>query len=322
MKTQIKKIGILTSGGDAPGMNPAIRAIVKCALNNNIKPYFIYNGYFGLVNNQIKEAEKIDLLNLLNQGGTKIFSSRLPEFKEENVRKKAVENLKNLGIQALVTIGGDGTYMGALRLTEMGINCVGLPGTIDNNIVSSQFTIGFDTALNTIVNAIDNIRDTSSSHHRCSIIEVMGQSCGDLALYAGLATGAELISTYENKKTEDEILEALKIAHEENKRHCIIVVSEHLYDVKKLEKLVKEKTTWDCRATVLGHIQRGGKPSARDRIISTMMGCEAVNLLIKGVGGVCIGIENEKIINTPIIKALSLPKNFHEEVYEFWKKTI
>ena len=228
----VKRIGVLTSGGDAPGMNAAIRAVTRVALNSGIEVFGIYDGYKGMVEGYIEPLTKASVGEIIDRGGTILGSARLPEFKDPEVRAKAVTQLKKRGIEAVVVIGGDGSYRGALALTEMGINCIGIPGTIDNDITCTDFTIGFDTALTTVVDAIDKLRDTSNSHHRCSIVEVMGNRCGDLALWAGISCGAEIVITSDTGFEESEVLERLRdLDLIKKKRHAIIVISEKITDV-------------------------------------------------------------------------------------------
>lgn len=302
---KIKKIGILTSGGDSPGMNACLRAIVRAAYASNIEPYVIYEGYYGIMHNMIEKYEKKDVSDILERGGTKIGTARLPEFKELEVQKKAAEILRGMGIDGLVCIGGDGTYTGAQKLTELGINCVGLPGTIDNDISSTDFTIGFDTALNTIVECIDKIKETSTSHKRCAVVEVMGRYCPDLACYAGLATGAELVLTSLNPMKEEDILKYMKAEHDSGKRSALVIVAEHLLDVNDLAKKIEQASGYETRATILGHTQRGGNPSAYDRVLAARLGFHAVELLKQGKGGLCLGIVDNKITSTPILEALN-----------------
>lgn len=313
--SQIKKIAILTSGGDAPGMNNAIRAIVKQAKLKNIEPFLVYEGYKGLVENKLISADKVNVDQFVAKGGTFIYSARYPEFKNIEVREIAKNNLEKLGIQALVVIGGDGSYKGAQLLHEMGVKTIGLPGTIDNDITSSDFTIGYDTALNTIVKAVDNLRDTSDSHNRFLMLEVMGHGAGDLALYSGIATGAEIIVTNEDVKTVDEIA---KIVNEQinikKKRSCIAIVSEFIYpNLKQIAKEVEEKTNVISRAMALEHVQRGGVPTAQERVLSTLMGVEAVNLLAENKSGLAVGISENKITATPILEALAMPRQSNKE---------
>lgn len=310
---KINKIAILTSGGDAPGMNAAIRAVVRSGLSHNLEVYAIYEGYAGLVEGNIQKMDRSAVTNIINRGGTILGTARLPEFKEDEVALKGVENLKKLGIDALVAIGGDGTYQGALKLHNFGINCVGLPGTIDNDIASTEFTIGFDTAVNTAVDAIDKLRDTCNSHHRCSVIEVMGRYCGDIAFAAGVASGADFIITAETGYDEEQLIEFIKEAKEEGRRRLLIVITEKVTDTAALAQRIKAETGFDCRATILGHIQRGGNPSPFDRVLATRLGDAAVDALIEGKSGVCMGVFNNEVVATPITEALKMKKNVFQK---------
>lgn len=318
----VNKIGILTSGGDAPGMNSAIRAVTRVALSQGIQVVGIYDGYKGLIEGKMKEFTKSDVSDIANRGGTILGSARLPEFKEEEVQLKAVAMLKEKGIDALVVIGGDGSYRGALSLTKHGINCVGLPGTIDNDIPGTDFTIGYDTALNTAVECIDKLRDTSSSHHRCSIVELMGNRCGDLSIFSGLSCGAEVVITKETGYDEEEIFEKLNYLDNIGKNHALVIVSEKITDVNALAKKVSENTGFSGRATILGHIQRGGAPTASDRILAARLGEEAVDLLVDGIGGVCCGIIDNKITYLPIEEALTTRKVQDKALYRLFDRLI
>lgn len=303
----MRKIAILTSGGDAPGMNNAVRAVVKQAHANGLEAFLVYEGYKGLYNDNIVSAKNIDVDSYLNQGGTFIYSARFPEFKNPEIREVAAANLRNRGIEALVVIGGDGSYKGAQLLHELGVKTIGLPGTIDNDIASSDYTIGYDTALNTIVDAIDKIRDTAKSHQRIMIVEIMGNMCGDLALYSGLATGAEIIATSQYRLSEEEIVaKAVELTKQEGRRSIIIAVSEKCYKINELEKMVQVATGWDTRCNPLNHIQRGGTPSAQERILATLMGMKAVEYLLAGKSGLAIGIINNDIVGVPILEALDM----------------
>lgn len=309
----IKRIGVLTSGGDAPGMNVAIRAVVRAGLTYGLEVYGINEGYRGLVEGNIVKMDRSSVSNILTRGGTVLGTARLPEFKLESVREKAVQNLKERGIEALVVIGGDGSYMGAKKLTEMGINCVGLPGTIDNDIASTDYTIGFDTCLNTIVQCVDRIRDTTESHSRCSIIEVMGNHCGDLALFGGIAEGVDVIITPDHPLPESEIFSTLREMRLSGKRRrALVMVSEKLYpNIHDFAKRVEEETGYTTRATVLGHVQRGGSPSAFDRVLAARMGAYAVDCLLQGKGGICVGLVDNKLVDYDIYEALALPRDKH-----------
>ncbi|MDY4788821.1 MAG: 6-phosphofructokinase [Bacilli bacterium] len=298
-------IGILTSGGDAPGMNAAIRAVVRSALGEGYRVFAIYDGYKGLLEDNIEEIGRYFVSEIINRGGTKLRTARLDSFKDEEVRKQAVKVLKKHDIDTLVCIGGDGTYRGALGLSRLGIHCVCLPGTIDNDIASTEQTIGFDTALNTIVEAIDKLRDTSSSHQRCSIIEVMGRRCGDLAVNAGIASGAELIISSERVMNDEMIIQSLLEDKAKGKMHEIVVVTELLTDVHALAKKIEQQVGIECRATVLGHVQRGGVPSAVDRILASRMGVAAVDAIRKGYNSCVVGIKQNNIVYCDIEEALA-----------------
>ncbi len=312
----VKKIAVLTSGGDAPGMNSAVRSVVRTCIANDIEVYGIEDGYYGLYHDHIVELDSKSVANQINRGGTFLGSARFPEFAEEEVRKVAVKNLDKHGIEALVVIGGDGSFMGAKRLTEMGYPCVGIPGTIDNDTPSSDFTIGFDTALNTIVEAVDKLRDTSGSHQRCSVVEVMGRNAGDLALWAGIATGAEATLIPEITPDYDEMIANLQRDRKNGKRHFIVMVAEGLGTTSEITKRIEEETGIETRATILGHIQRGGVPTAFDRVLASRMGSYAVELLMAGESGRCIGIEENKLTHDDIISALGREHTVDEEMYK------
>lgn len=319
----IKRIGVLTSGGDAPGMNAAIRAVVRVANSANIEVYGIYDGYRGLVEGYIEPLTRSDVSDILDRGGTILGSARLPEFKDPKVQEAGIHQLKKRGIEALVVIGGDGSYRGALALTEAGINCIGLPGTIDNDITCTDFTIGFDTALHTVVEAVDKLRDTSSSHHRCSVVEVMGNRCGDLALWAGIATGAEIVVTAQTGFEETEVLDRLKeFDVVKKKRHAIVLISEKITDVDAFAKKVSLNTGFSGRATVLGHVQRGGSPTPQDRVLASRMGEKAVDLLIRGIGGQCVGIKDNHIIAVPIKDALDIPRSSRKKLQDLFDRLV
>lgn len=312
----VKCIGVLTSGGDAPGMNAAVRAVTRVCLNEGIKVYGVKLGYKGLHEGQFIEFDSHSTRNIINIGGTFLKSARFPEFKDVKVREEAIEQMKKVGMEALVVIGGDGSYHGALELTRMGINCIGLPGTIDNDIPDTDFTIGFDTALNTIVDALDKLRDTSGSHQRCTILEVMGRRCGDLAVHAGLACGAEMIVTSESGFDEKEIIDTLNKSKASDKKHAIVVITEHITDVHELAKRIEVATGFETRANVLGHMQRGGRPSAKDRVLASRMGIKAVELLMEGKGGLCISEVKGEIVGLPIEKVLDHKRSVNQGIYD------
>lgn len=318
----IRKLGILTSGGDSPGMNAAIRAVTRCALGNGIEVIGIRDGYKGLLNNDFVSFNKGNVSDILSRGGTILGSARLPEFKEKAVADKAAEILRMNDIDALVVIGGDGSYRGAKALTDRGINCIGLPGTIDNDIAGTEYTIGFDTALTTVVDAVDKLRDTSSSHHRCSVVEVMGNHCGDLAVWSGISCGAEIVITPETGYDEEDVLDRLRYLDNLGKKHAIVVVSEKICDVENLARKISSATGFSGRATILGHIQRGGSPTPRDRVLAQQMGEKAVDLLVSGVGGHCVGIINNEIISLPINEALQMPKASRRHLYRLFDRLV
>ena len=319
----LKRIGVLTSGGDSPGMNAAIRAVTRSALSQGIEVVAIEDGFKGMVEGSMYLMNTRSVSDILYRGGTILGSARLPEFKDIEVRKVAVAKLKEFGVEAVVVIGGDGTYRGAMALTDMGINCIGLPGTIDNDIVSTDYTIGFDTALNTVIQNIDKLRDTSSSHHRCSVVEVMGNKCGDLAIYSGISCGAEIIVTQETGYDEQEVLAKLReLDTNRKKKHAIVVISEKITDVEMLAAKISKSTGFSGRSTVLGHIQRGGSPTAFDRVLATRMGDFAVELLVKGIGGHCVGMVHNEITSFPIEEALAMPKASRKGLFALHQRLI
>ncbi|AYA41600.1 6-phosphofructokinase [Xenorhabdus nematophila] len=323
MINKIKRIGVLTSGGDAPGMNAAIRGVVRAALTEGLEVYGIYDGYLGLYENRMKKLDRFSVSDMINRGGTFLGSARFPEFRDDKVREIAIENMRKNGIEALVVIGGDGSYLGAKKLTEAGFPCIGLPGTIDNDVAGTDYTIGYFTALETVVEAIDRLRDTSTSHKRISIVEVMGRYCGDLTLSAAIAGGCEFIVLPECETPFDreELLAEIKAGIEKGKRHAIVAITEHVCDVGELAKYIEAETRHETRATVLGHIQRGGAPVAYDRILASRMGAYSVQLLLEGCGGRCVGIQNEKLVHHDIIDAVqNMQRIFKKDWLETAKK--
>ena len=298
----MKAIGILTSGGDAPGMNAAIRAVVRTAIYYGYKVYGIERGYAGLLEKDFREMDLSSVGDIIQKGGTVLKSSRCDEFRTEEGRAKAVEILEEFGVGSLVVIGGDGSFTGANKLSQLGVHTIGIPGTIDNDLAYTDYTIGFDTALNTIVDAIDKVRDTASSHERAFIIEVMGRNAGDLALFAGIAGGSESLLIPEKKEDLDEVVARIKAGESRGKKHSIIVLAEGVMSAAEFGQKLKEAgDTSDLRVTELGHIQRGGSPTARDRVLASRMGAHAVKLLKEGIGGVAVGIRNEKMVENPIL---------------------
>lgn len=312
----MKKIAVLTSGGDAPGMNAAVRAVVRKAMYYDIEVYGVYQGYQGLINNNIKKMERGTVGDKIQRGGTFLQSARCPEFKDSEVRKQAIANLNNLGIEGLVVIGGDGSYRGAQRLNEEGIKTIGIPGTIDNDINGTDFTIGFDTALNTIVEAIDKIRDTASSHERTFIVEVMGRDAGDLALWSGLAGGAETVLCPEHRKDVKVIADKIQQGIERGKKHSIIVVAEGVMTGEECGQELKKYINVDTRISVLGHMQRGGSPSGMDRVLASRLGGYAVELLMNDETGLAVGIQNNSLSKTKFEDIFTSVHHLDEKMYE------
>lgn len=317
----IKKIGILTSGGDAPGMNAAIRGVVRTALGAGLEVYGVHDGYQGLYENNIEKLNRYSVSDVINRGGTFLGSARFPQFRDEAVRQQAVENLRRNEIDALVVIGGDGSYMGAMRLTELGFPCVGIPGTIDNDVAGTDYTIGYSTALGTVVEAIDRLRDTSTSHQRISIIEVMGRYCGDLTLAAAIAGGCEFIVLPEMMFDKEELIREINAGFARGKRHALVAITEHICDVNQLAAQIETAVGHETRATILGHIQRGGSPDPFDRILASRMGAFAVELLLQGFGGRCIGVQNDKMVHHDIIDAIqNMKRPAKLDLYDVAKK--
>lgn len=311
----MKTIGILTSGGDAPGMNAAIRAVVRSGIANGIRVMGINRGYSGLINGEISEMTRHSVSDIIHKGGTILKTARSEEFKTEEGRKKAAKVLEVFGINGLVVIGGDGSLRGAQLLSKLGVSTIGLPGTIDNDLAYTQYTIGFDTAQNTVLDAINKIRDTSSSHQRVSIVEVMGRNCGDLALYTGIGGGAEKVIMPEKGYDINELCKVILEGKVHGKMQNLIILAEGVGGAERLAKDVEEITGMETRATVLGHIQRGGSPSAFDRLIASTMGAKAVELLIEGKSSRVIGLMNGKIDDMDIDEALSMKRDFNDQLY-------
>ena len=312
----MKRIGILTSGGDAPGMNAAIRAVVRTALVNGIEVMGIYKGYLGLHEGEIHPMDRSSVSDIIQKGGTILKTARFEEFADLEVRKKAAQVLKIYGIEGLVVIGGDGSFKGAKGLSELGIKTIGIPGTIDNDLDYTDRTIGFDTAQNTLIDAIHKIRDTSSSHQRVSVGEVLGRNCGDLALYAGLAGGATTILVPEKKYSKEEIIRTVMDGQRQKKHHNLVVIAEGVGKSDEIAKEIEEISGIETRLTVLGHIQRGGSPTAFDRILASKMGHRAVELLMEGKSGRVIGTVKGDIVDLDIHEALSIERPFNEQLYQ------
>ena len=313
----MKNIAILTSGGDAPGMNAAIRSAAKYAMSKGIKVYGIRRGYAGMLHDEIFEMTSTDVSGVVDRGGTFLLTARLPEFKQPEVRAQAAAKLKAKGIEGLVVIGGDGSFHGADFLyKEHGIKAIGIPGTIDNDIAGSDYTIGYDTTLNVILDAMGKLRDTATSHERTYLLEVMGRHAGDLALYSCLAGGGDGLLIPEKGYSIDELANQINQRRAQGKLHDIIVVAEGVGSTFDIAKDLKDKVKSEMRVTVLGHIQRGGTPSALDRIIATKMGAYAVDLLLEGTSGVMVGIESNKLVTYPISHAWEAKKVINEKDYE------
>ncbi|ASN05015.1 6-phosphofructokinase [Virgibacillus necropolis] len=312
----MKKIAVLTSGGDAPGMNAAIRAVVRKSIYHGLEIYGIENGFQGLMNGNIRKMEIGSVGDIIQRGGTILFSARSEEFKTPEGQQRGIEQLKKHEIEGLIVIGGDGSFRGAQKLTESGFPCIGIPGTIDNDIPGTDFTIGFDTALNTIIEAIDKIRDTATSHERTYVIEVMGRDAGDLALWAGLADGAESILIPEKKDDFKAVISKLKRGHERGKKHSIIILAEGVGSGFAYGKRIQDATNLETRVTVLGHIQRGGSPTASDRVLASRLGAKAVDLLLAGNGGRVVGIQQNQLVDHDILEILDQKHAINLDMYK------
>ncbi|MDF2945458.1 MAG: ATP-dependent 6-phosphofructokinase [Bacillales bacterium] len=312
----MQRIGVLTSGGDSPGMNACIRAVVRKAIYHNIEVYGVYHGYQGLISGNIEPLNVGSVADIVHRGGTMLYTARCPEFKTDEGQEKGIAQLKRFGIEGLVVIGGDGSYQGAKKLTEKGFPCIGLPGTIDNDIPGTDFTIGFDTALNTVVQAIDKIRDTATSHERVFAIEVMGRNAGDIALWSGIAAGAETILIPEDGYDINDIVNKIQRGINRGKKHHIMVIAEGVGNADEIAARVKELTKSDLRVSVLGHIQRGGSPTVADRVLAARLGARAVELLMEGKGGRCVGILNNKVVDEDILVALSNKHKIDHSIFK------
>lgn len=299
----MRKIAVLTSGGDAPGMNPAIRAVVRRGIYQGLSVFGVEHGYDGLMNGNFIPMDLGSVGDIIHRGGTILRSARSEEFKTPEGQQKALKKMREAEIDGLIVIGGDGSFRGAGKLTELGFPTIGIPGTIDNDIAGTDYTIGFDTAVNTVVEAIDKIRDTASSHERTYIIEVMGRDAGDIALWAGLCVGAESIIIPEAETDMDDVITRLEHGNRRGKKHSIIVVAEGVCSGSEIAKIIQERTGLETRVTVLGHLQRGGSPSAYDRMMASQMGAKAVDLLIEGLKGVMVGLKGGQLVHAPFLEA-------------------
>ncbi|HHV50982.1 MAG TPA: 6-phosphofructokinase [Clostridiales bacterium] len=312
----VRKIAVLTSGGDAPGMNAAVRAVARTALSKGVEVFGVYRGYNGLILGDIFPMNLRSVSDIIHQGGTMLFTARCPEFRTEEGMQKAIETCRKNGIDGVVVIGGDGSFRGAQDLTQRGLPCVGIPGTIDNDIACCEYTIGYDTAMNTCIQMVDKIRDTAQSHDRCSVVEVMGRHAGYLALNVGIAVGATSIIVPEVPfDFERDIIQRMKKANETGKKHFIIVVAEGVGGVMELAARIEKETGIESRATILGHVQRGGSPTVRDRVLASEMGYYAVELLLQGKSNRVVAIQNDRIVDFDIEEALRMKKPFDFELY-------
>ena len=317
MAKEIKTIGVLTSGGDAPGMNPAIRAVVRTAINKGLKVKGIQKGYNGLINDEIIDMDKKSVSDIIQRGGTVLYTARCLEFMTEEGQKKAAEVCKKHGIDGMVVIGGDGSFRGAQKLADAGVNTIGLPGTIDLDIACTDYTIGFDTAVNTAMQAIDKIRDTSTSHERCSIIEVMGRNAGYLAMWCGIANGAEDVLIPEKYDyDEQKLINNIIASRKAGKKHHIIVNAEGIGHSEAMARRIEAATGIETRATILGHMQRGGSPTCKDRVYASMMGALAVDLLVQGKSCRVVGYRHGEFMDFDINEALAMQKDVSPYMWE------
>lgn len=315
----MKTIAVLTSGGDAPGMNAAIRAVVRTACAHDIKVFGVIRGYQGLINDDMEELNIRSVSDIIHRGGTMLFSARSKEFATEEGMQKAIANCKKRGIEGVVVIGGDGSFRGARDLSDRGIPCVGIPGTIDNDIACCDYTIGYDTAMNTVMDMVDKIRDTTESHDRCSVVEVMGRSAGYLALNSGIAVGATSILIPEIQcDIQHHVIERMKRTQSTGKVHFLIVVAEGVKEtnVHDLTKVIQEQTGVETRSLVLGHVQRGGSPTVRDRVVASQMGNYAVKLLMHNIGNRVVACQKEGIVDIDIFEALNMSKTIDKNLFD------
>ena len=321
MDTSLSTIGVLTSGGDAPGMNACIRAVVRSALNKGMRVMGIHKGYAGLIKGDVSEMHANSVADIIHRGGTILYTARCPEFMQTEYQDRAAEMCRIFGIDGLVVIGGDGTFRGAERLSDRGINVVGVPGTIDADVSCSEYTIGFDSAVNVVVEAISRLRDTSASHERCSVVEVMGRNCGEIALWSGIATGADAIMIPEDKDSQsfDQIIRVIMENRARGKNHNIVIVAEGVGNSQELTTRVHEVTGIDSRCTILGHIQRGGSPTALDIKHASMMGYLAVEALAKGETNRVIAVQKGAYVDIDIDEGLAMKKTPSMDI---WKANL
>ena len=315
----IKTIGVLTSGGDAPGMNAAVRAVVRAALKKGMTVYGVKRGYCGLLEDDIEPMDEMSVAGIISRGGTMLYTARSAEFRTEQGVLKAKATCEKYGLEGLVVIGGDGSFRGAADLSAHGILCVGLPGTIDNDIACTDYTIGYDTAMNTAMELMDKLSDTSQSHYRCSVVEVMGRGAGYIALNTGVASGALEIITKEKSYDLDKIAKKMMEFKARGKQNFIIVVAENIGHSEEICKLIQEKTGIESRATILGHVQRGGSPTAKDRVYASTMGALAVDLLCEGKTNRVVGYRHGAFVDFDIDEALAMKKEIPEYEYQIAK---
>ena len=312
----MKTIGVLTSGGDAPGMNAAIRAVTRTAIRKGMRVIGIRRGYNGLIKGDMFEMNDRSVSDIIQKGGTILYTARCPEFRYEEGLQKAKQACIDAGIEGIVAIGGDGSFRGAADLSERGIPCVGVPGTIDNDIDCTEYTIGYDTAMNTAMEMVDKLRDTAQSHERCSVVEVMGRNAGYLALNTGIACGASFIITKEMDYSMDDLVAKINSSRKSGKEHFIIIVAEGVGNSECIAEQIEGITGIETRATILGHVQRGGRPTVRDRVVASEMGNYAVDLLEKDIGNRVVGMQDNKIVDFDIQEALKMQKDFTQDLYD------
>ena len=316
-----KKIAVLTSGGDAPGMNAVVRAVVRAGISAGLEVFGIRKGYNGLLTGDIVPMNLRSVTDVIHRGGTILYTARSPKFNSPEGVKQAADKCREMGIDGVVVVGGDGSFRGARDLTGAGIPCIAIPGTIDNDIASSEYTVGYDTAMNTAMEMVDRLRDTSASHNRCSVVEVMGRRCGDIALNTGIAVGATAILVPEVPfDFEKDVIERIRRTQSTGRQHFIIVVAEGCSsiagnDVNDMAKRIEKETGVETRATVLGHVQRGGRPTLRDRVVASQMGCHAVDLLLEGKSNRVVVMQKSQITDYDISEALEMPRTFDYKLY-------
>lgn len=321
MENTIRKIGILTSGGDAPGMNAAIRAVVRTGIYNGLEVYGVNKGYNGLINGDLQLMDARSVGEILQKGGTILQTARCLEFKTEEGQKMGVEQAKKFGLDGLIVVGGDGSFRGAQALSAKGLPTIAMPGTIDNDINCTEYTIGYDTCLNTVISAVDKLRDTSSSHSRCSVVEVMGRNAGYIAVETAIACGAEVVVVPEVEfDMEKDVIAPVREGVQRGKKHCIVIVAEGIGGAVEMAKKIEEATGMESRATILGHIQRGGSPTVRDRVMASRMGARCVDLLLEGKKNRIVCIQNGVMTDVDIEEGLAMKKSLSKEMLELTTK--